>query len=369
MPIFAILITTFLVLLSAGCHEAAPAGVVTGAHEPTHERTPNDVAVFNIEGPASYSNLPNFNRWDTLPKTKGRVHLFANDEKTLHGFSGVRHIVSRHQLASELSETLAKVNPERLIIFLSGHGAPTGNFCYESQASCHLTADVLVDALNNYTNKKAPYLQHVLVIPGSCYNKLLMDPFAELIKSKSFPFAITFISQKTDESCGTQSPAESLFENQIIPFHKLTDKQLEEYLNLTTVEQLVNFQNELITSHVPTFKLLEYQIRYSRSPSPTKLSEFGFDMRMWQQLYYSRPPHTKAFPNGISVKVLLDELKLPAHIQSKVQILQFQMVESKPDGGPNIRKINVDGNASLIINESDLQGKFVLTIGVILSQT
>ena len=91
-------------------------------------------------------------------------------------------------------------------------------------------------------------------------------------------------------------------------------------------------------------------------------------MRLRQRLYFSRAPHTKVFPNGISVKVLLDELKLPAHFQSKVQILNFQMVESKPDGGADIREINVDGNPSLIINESDLQGKFVLTIGVILSQ-
>ncbi len=362
MTIFLHLLLVFL--LSVGCGET---NSKRNTASPISQSTGNDVAVFEIEGGGHYSHLPEgFNRWSTLEKTKGRVHLFAVNESELIGSSGIKHVVSENRLANELSETLAAVNPERLIIFLTGHGAASGNFCYESATSCHLTADVLVDALVNYSKGKDLRLRQVLVIPYSCYNKLLMDQFAQLLKPKSFPFAITFISQKIIERCSTESPAETLLENLMKPDGPLTDGLLDEFMNLRTVEQLINFQNGF---YAPSFKRLEYQVRYNQSPSPTELSEFGFDIRIMKSFDFDAVEERIAFPNGKSVKALLVELKLPERFQSRVQILRFEMAESKPDGTPNIREVHVGGNPFVVINEPDLQNKLVMLINVILSQT
>ncbi|HXW53525.1 MAG TPA: hypothetical protein VEL47_05430, partial [Myxococcota bacterium] len=332
---------------------------------PVKHEISNDIAVFDIEGSGALTH-PGFNRWNTLEKTKGLVHLFAHDEAEIRSFSGIKHIVAEDRLANEFGKTLTTINPKKLIIFLSGHGAPSGNFCYVSQTRCNVTADVLVDALREYAKGHDLHLQQVLVVPTSCYNKLLMDNFAQLLKSHSWPFAISFISQKNETKCQQTSPGESLLENEIIPDKKLTDHELNEFLNLTTVEQLINFQNALI---LPGFKkYLEYQVRYNQMPKPIELSDFGFDIRIVQHLFSSGGNVAMLFPNGRSVKTLLEELTLPGHIQSKAQTLSFQMEEGNPDGTPKTRDIAVNGNTSLIIDEPDMQDKPVGRISVILSR-
>src|SRR5579871_4517429 len=99
-----------LVVLGASCINDS-----TRTPSPIVEDTDNSVAILDIEGPGRFLGVPdrihNFNRWSTFEKTKGKVHLFANEEARLRALAGVKHIVPREKLGHELAQTLATASP------------------------------------------------------------------------------------------------------------------------------------------------------------------------------------------------------------------------------------------------------------------
>lgn len=332
---FPVLVVLFMFLLP-GCNESVSEGL------PFKQPPPDEkVAVLAIIGPSNFTVDPlPFNRWNSLDKSKEQVHLFSHDKNNLDRLEGIQHVVASNKLGHELAATLANT-PERAVIFFAGHGAQNGNWCYTSEAVCDVTEDALIEALKGARHK----LKHVLIIPTSCFNKVIMDRFAKKLEQHEWPFAISYLSQTHDYKCGTQSVAENLMNNFYLPLQKLPEPQIDKFLALSTLDEMMEFHNSLITSTNPAFiKELNFKLHHHKNASDPKLSEFGFDVMLAQELFSVSV--AKSLPQGMNVQSVLKEHGLAERFNPYVKQLWFTFADLSQ------KFIDINGDMAKIINEA-----------------
>jgi hypothetical protein len=350
--VFRVALYWLLMFLFVGC------GEVDKKQSPGNGK----VAIFAVVGEAAFMlDSQDFNRWNHLEKSSNQVHLFAEHGDLLASLEGSKHVVSGDKLAHELASALP-ADTERLVIFFATHGAVNGNWCYKSTELCDVTEDVLLDALKRYAKQTLLALKHVLIIPTSCFNKVIMDRFAKKLDEHAWPFAISYLVQVHDNKCGTQSVSDSLLNNLVVPLDVLTKSQLDQFLALSTVGELVNFQNVLVTSTVKAHERdLHFELRHHGELGDIKLEDFGFDLRLLQGLYSGHLSPPKTFPQGRSVQSVLQEYGLLEqyypHIKGLISI--FADYSKKV--------IDVDGDVALIINDPSMASKTINTLQAIIS--
>ncbi len=315
----------------------------------------NSKSVFAIIGAADFAlRSERFNRWNTLVNN---VHVFAYENEFLASLQGQKHVTPIENLPATLIQALVKDDPQRLTMFLSSHGAKNGNLCYVHQNQCDLTEDVLIDMLIQHA-KTQTKLKHVLIIPLSCFNKIIMERFAEKLKRHTWPFSISYMLQTHNYECSTQSAADSLMNNMIIPFGRVTEEELDEFIALTTLEEFVDFHNRLATSKMSVLEPnLHFELRNHNEQSTIKLADFGFDMLIFQRLRSKIP-----FPSG-SLADILTDLGLKEGFHPYVERLDISFEN-------NTRKIiTVKEVKATVLDEPDLMGKPVINFAVILRKT
>lgn len=347
---------SILVILSfpLGCNSTQDQAPSAPAPELKPPAEDNDkTAVFAILAPDVAFDSEKFNHWTTLKKTKGNVHVFA-DKANLPVFAnlkGVKHSATREQLAEKMAETLAPLQVDRLIIFIYVHGASSGNWCYESQNQCHLTEDMLIDALKIQAKLEHQRLKHVLIIPLSCFNKPTMDRFGTKTRDIRWPFAISYIRQKSTEACGTQSPGETLLENLYTPFELLTAPKISSFLSLNSVRSFVDFSNRYTA-----FDFLKYDVI---SPVDIVLSDFGFDLGVRIMLYENISP-ARSLPENTTMRQILEKSSLDKKFYNYVAEIEFRLED--------YTQVNMktNGDLSMIIKKDNINNKNYIGMNVIL---
>lgn len=312
-------------------------------------------AIFAILGDDLILDYRGFNRWNSLPKTKGQIHLFASNKDTFSLLEGTKHVVSRVALAQEMANVQLDADANRLIIFINSHGGMTGNWCYENINQCSLSEDTIIELLQHYSKSERPSLEQVLVITNSCYNKAIMDRFAAKIKNVRFPFEISYIQQINSESCPSQCVADSLMENYIIPLgDNPTDKQLEEFLTINNMQKFIAFSNKLLPK---VFKKdLIYEVK---SPSIIKLSDFGFDTGIYLNLFSATDPVAFLY----NTKPLEEFLKTLVLSKKFYKYIDEVTITTEDDKDIHI---NINGDYLKALNILELNGKKYKKFDVIL---
>lgn len=312
--------------------------------------------ILALIAPEGYIHASGFNRWNELPKTHGRVHLFAHDANHLQKLDGIKHQVAKKDLADELGRQLLEITSENLIIFIPGHGDYHGNICYTSRNICDVTEDVLLDALKHYVKQnKKNTLKHLLVVPLSCYNKKIMERFLTKLDDVTWPFHISVLLQKFDYSCGSQSVAQSLFEQEITLWGKAKHKDLDSFLKITTLDQLVELINSMVVNDVQAFeKLLAFELRHYKAAPPIDLDDFGFDVLLSTESF-SVQEETLDFPNQRSVESLLQQLLFPDRFYPHIKSLHFYLATNTDN-----KDLVINGDVSTIINFPDVTQKAFL---------
>lgn len=351
---FPVLVVLFMFLLP-GCNE--PVSERSPVQEPPsdEEIAVEKVAVLAIVGNDSYPDPQSFNRWNYLEKSKHQVHVFAPHQDVIASFEGSKHVVASDKLGHELATALANA-PERAVIFFEGHGAPNGNWCYTSEHVCDVTEDVLIDALKGARNK----LKHVLIIPASCFNKVIMDRFAKKLEQHEWPFAISYLSQTHDHKCGTQSVAENLMNNLSLPLQNLTEPQIDKFLTLSTLNEMVEFHNSLLKKSIAFIPELTFKLRHHKNAADPKLSDFGFDVMLAHELF-AVPVAKSFFPQGRSVQSVLQEHGVAERFNPYIKQLQFTFADHSQ------KSIEINGDVSKIINEPHMAGKTIRSLHAIIS--
>lgn len=292
----------------------------------THDKT----LVFTIISFDAGIGSRHFNRWhDEIDKTKGNVHLFFDPSlrSRAEDVSGIKHPVEKGDLSAKMIDVVKNARATRLLIFIATHGASSGNFCYEHKNSCGLTEDFLVDTLNKIP---ATTLKQVLIIPSSCFNKPIMDRFFAKTTTRKWPFSLSYLAQRYDHPSGTQSPADTLIENLLIPFESLGEDEIDRSLKITTIKEILDFNNALV-EHVAPEDLI-YDLHHVNSPSsPLLLSDFGFDLKL--ELIVMKNSSPQKYFSEETAGDFLNRTSLPEKFYHLVDYFTFSQPQRK-NGDP-----------------------------------
>lgn len=260
--------------------------------------------ILALVSPDDYLSIRDFNRWNSFKKTQGLVHVFADEMQTIATFDAYKHNVNETRLPQEMTKVLSENDSERLIIFVSTHGAQSGNWCYKNQSQCTLTEDTLVDVLATHAQNPQQRLKQVLIVSSSCYSKTITDRFAAKVNQQTWPFDISYVSQTVNESNTTQSPADSLVENLLIPIgDNLTDAELDTFFALSSIEEFIAFNNNLIPEAFKELRMALYSSSI-HSSSILKLGDFGFNIGVSFSISL---PQSTLFPMNKTVEQVLSK--------------------------------------------------------------
>jgi len=312
-------------------------------------------AIFVIAAPDSPINDRRFDLWNQTDKTKGKVHGFADPsaKKEFEGLTSVKHFISAEHLAEEMTRVLEGIKVKRLLLFVSAHGAPSGNWCYENRRSCGLTEDVLIKLLKAPSN-----LDEVLIIPRSCFNKKIMDRFAIKAKAYSWPFNISFLVQKNEDSCTNLSIANALMINYI-----------EYRLKYDLIENIfaTNNLSEVIALYSGEWKFSkdQFEIQKLNEDAPEiKLNDFGFNLGARTNLFFDTK-NPLPFPLNKTAEEFLKNFSLAKKFYKNIEELWFYFDTDK-EGLLDHLVININGDVSKTFNNPELKNKKILVFDAIL---
>jgi hypothetical protein len=286
-------------------------------------------AVFALVAADAYINSVSFNKWQSLDKTKGYIHIFADVSARykLDMLNAHKHFVKADALVETMSEILAEILESspvtRLIIFINTHGTPRGNWCYENMASCSLNESRIIELL---ARKKYPKLEHVLIVPLVCFNNIAMNKFASKINDLSWSFEISWLMQKNIDECLGHSAAHCLLDNMIVPFDSLTDSDFDNFISVETIEDFIIFNNNLIGEELGSFLHYEIQHLYKRK-ADLKLSDFGFKLELETDIYYNPLAPVAIAPTAL-IKDALSGIIAPRFYQN-ISSLKFYFDEDE----------------------------------------
>lgn len=304
-------------------------------------------AVFAIRAWDHAIDTNHFNRWAQLDKTKGFVHIFSAPDArqdVIESLTGIKHYISANKLSEEMSKVIAEINVSRLIITILTHGAPSGNWCYENQRSCNLTEDSLIESLKK-ANQNSRVLKQVLIIPVTCYSKIIMDRFDNKTRNETFQFDLAYLKQADTSVSATFSAAYNLILNHINPFKKMEESDIETFLSLETVNDFLNFNNGVSLS--ANSERYIYNLKHINRENPFNLADFGFDPLLRLGLKSGKP--LLPFPFGKTVAATIENMPLSRKYYENIASIYFIF---EPSGSLNLA---INGNPSMVISNQEFK--------------
>lgn len=185
-----------------------------------------------------------------------------------------------------------------------------------------------------------------------------MDRFADQASNLRWPFSLPFIAQKFNDACATQFPAHILSQNLFVPFEKLSDIQLEEFLSLSEIGEVIGLANNLLPK---AFSSLQYDIRQVKHEGPAlKLADFGFDIWIETKLA-GVPSKLVPFPLNKTVEQVIEGLLAPK-LYKNIEKIIFQDLS-------NTIKVEVHGDTSLLLDNKNWKDKKYKNLRVVLRPT
>lgn len=175
-------------------------------------------------------------------------------------------------------------------------------------------------------------LKHVLVVPGSCFSKAIMDKFAAYIKKRSWPFEISYLSQSMYGANSTGNAAETLFNSLIIPQNKVNDSHLDQFFSMTTLNEFIILNDSLISRLLPLARIDLF------SSSAIKLEDFGFDIGFFFRIDVQQP--RLKFPFKSSVEDVIKHFPVAKKFYPFIKEIRFGL----QDFEDKVYRFKVDGD-------------------------
>lgn len=237
--------------------------------------------------------------------------------------------IAQADLKSALLQAFNQVNPRRLILVQDMHGAPgNGNQCYVSQSSCTINAAYWHDIINaldreNRLKPSAKKLEHLLLLPLSCFNKLLFDALASTLGAPTgLSFDISSVPLKEVEVFDETSPVNHLLEGKVDLFNRpsenvfvkwVKDKPRLSYLlqNMKTLEDADELH--VLLEHVP--EGAENEVKHYPK-GDDKVTAGLMDFGLMPELLVSH--EAKLYTSGLSLGGIIDAT-VPQSLKNNVR--------------------------------------------------
>lgn len=259
---------------------------------------------------------------------KNHVFLdpFNKDKDKINSADAVIHEIEKDDLKSAIVKIFNEYDPERMVIFLVGHGMANGDFCYAGHLQGDEMAQICADLDQGNRQKEASMrLKKLLIVPLSCHNKIFANKMLAALKQgppKSFSIDITHMAWDGPEKhlLGT-SAGETLFKGSLHVI-EWSDSQFKNWINsedrlnrlynTTKLDQLVNLINEAMDNNTElSYKQHSVISRFSADEYEAQidLAEFELDLdKIILSRFESTAPQQLAEQQYFSPKTLLKHL-------------------------------------------------------------
>ena len=261
----------------------------------------------------------------------------------LRDISNISEASDFAEIGDQIVSLLRVQAPKRILLYLEGHGAPSGSFCYHKRYHCTGSTQELMMILNkidqfNRTQKAGAKLEHLLIVPFSCYNKMLIAPLVSQLEAAStLGFKVSAIHMQNVEPDYSNSAAKQLGIGVIpvgpVPISRFNFRPwAKQYLSaqgfkIRTLEDYLSIRNNLEKWLKAEKRERHYEAKYYApgcQPFDTFLGDFDLSVLLEVSLirgargvrYAPRP-----FPAGLNHQGLLKD-SIPKKLWPLVRVFQ-----------------------------------------------